>query len=178
MKDPNERYWLFVVFTAWKTRQHLSATAFLPFSNIDFLHLLLSVCLCWYKPNKFKETNFCRFFFFFFWRICTRLLSSARLSQSKRWRICRLRVFLLSPWGIQWSLHAWSLACYLLVLLDWDEFGGAFTPANRDVCTWPRGLGLMGWTVLLLPPQANNTKKSTSARLISLPCPSALLKGV
>lgn len=58
MKDPNERYWLFVAFTAWKTRQHLSATTFPPLSNIDFLHQLLSVCLWWYKSDKLEEVNF------------------------------------------------------------------------------------------------------------------------
>lgn len=46
MKDPNERYWSFIVFTTRKTRQHLRATAFPPSSNIDFLRRLLSVCLC------------------------------------------------------------------------------------------------------------------------------------
>lgn len=52
MKDPNERYWSFIVFTSWKTRQHLSATAFPPSSNIDFLRRLLSVCL-----RRCEKTN-------------------------------------------------------------------------------------------------------------------------
>lgn len=173
MKDPNERYWLFVVFTAWKTRLHLSATAFPPFSNIEFLHLLLSVSLCWYKPEVGR--NKLSFFLFFFLAICTLLYDYSLSTQSKG--IHRLWAFLLCPWGIQQSLHAWSLDCYSPVLLDWDELGrGPFTQANRDVCTWPGSLGFLGWTVLLLLPQVNNTKKSTSARLISLPCPPALLR--
>lgn len=62
-----------------------------------------------------------------------------------------------------------SLLLTGIVGLRW--VGTAFTPANRDVCTWPAGSGLVGWTVLLLLPQADNTKKPTSARLISLAAP-------
>lgn len=59
MKDLNERYWLSIVFSGWRTKQHLSATAFPLYSNRDFLRLLLSVCLtCNRKTNKLEETNF------------------------------------------------------------------------------------------------------------------------
>ena len=168
MKDTNERYWLFVVFTARKTRRHLSATDFPPFSNIDFLSLLLSVCPCWYKPNKLEENNFCSLFLKRLPSVVSKC--QTKFTQSKGWSICRL-------WALSTGHPAVSprpASCLLFTaLLDWDELGGAFTAANRDVCTSPGGLGFVGWTVLLLPPQADNTKKSTSARLISSPCPSA-----
>ena len=123
-KTPMRDIDCFVAFTAWKTRQHLSATAFLPFSNIDFLRLLLSVCLHWYK-NQTTSKNFCCLFLKNLHSVVIKCQN--KFTQSKVWGICRLWAFLLYPWGIQQSLHAWSLACYSPVLLDWDELGGFYT---------------------------------------------------
>lgn len=147
MKDPNEKYWLFSVFTVWETRQHLSATTFPPFSNTDFLHLLLSVRLWRHKPDKLDET-----FFFFLYKMYT-ILSSLNLKGEE------CRAFQYSS-----ALSRPSSSLFTLGLLTviqrycWIEMGcgGAFTPANRDVCTWPGGWGLVRWTVLLLPPQVDN----------------------
>lgn len=91
------------------------------------------------------------------------LTGCGRSSSSVRGASGRLSALRLLP-VIHW---------YCWIEMSW----GAFTPANRDVCTRPGGLGLVGWTVLLPPPQATNTKKSTSPRLISLAAPPLYSKG-
>lgn len=144
----------------------------LPPSAIECLSALIQ------KPNNLEATNFCCCCFFFLSKEFV-LSSSARLSSlnlkaeeltgcgrsssSVRGASGRLSALRLLP-----VIHS-----YCWIEMSW----GAFTPANRDVCTRPGGLGLVGWTVLLLPPQATNTKKSTSPRLISLAAPPLYSKG-
>lgn len=118
MKDLNERYWRLLVFTARKTRQHLSGTAFPPFSNIDLLRLLLSVCLGWYNPNKFgnKLSKLFRGYL-------DSAVIKARSTQFKAKEFTGCECF-SSVYGVSFALCAWSLGCFSLVLLDWDEFWG------------------------------------------------------
>lgn len=165
MKDLNERYWLSIVFSGWRTKQHLSATAFPLFSNRDFLRLLLSVCLtCNKKTNKLEETNFV--FLKGFYTVYIKC--QTKFSQSKSWKINRHWAFLLCPSGIWWSLHACSLVYYNLLLLDWDESGGLLKQLIK-MYEHPLGLGLIRTTVWLF--SVSSYQDKTSSRLISLNCP-------
>lgn len=168
MKDPNERYWLFIVFTTWKTRQRLNATAFQPLPNVVLLHLLSSVCLRRHK-NQTSQTKQILFF---------QIKCKIKFTQCNGWGIRRRRAFLFCYLGYL-VVSPCLFSCLLLPLIvGLRRVRGAFTPANLDVCTRLGGLGLIERKVWLLPPQANSTQISTSVRLISLPWPPAILKVV
>lgn len=152
MKDPNERYWLFVVFTAQKTRQHLSATAFPPFSNIDFLHLLLNVCL---TPAKQVRRSKLLFLFFLLRNCSQRCQTKSKDSQHSSW--CPA----VSP-------HLVSLLLCAGVRLRWVR---GLSHGLIEIHTWPGGLGCVGWTALLLPPLSQQHKEASfrQVNIASLP---------
>lgn len=120
--------------------------------HIDFLHLLLSVLSV---PHKQLWTNKL-FPSLSFGDVPCPNVGSLHLDVAKNMQA--LSIPPLSTLGLSRVIH-WH--CWI------EVSRGPFTPANRDVCTWPGGLELVEWPVLLLRPPAKNTKESSSARLIS-----------
>lgn len=119
----------------------------------------MSVCAA-RKKNKFKDTNFV-----FLKDFLTLFLPSARQSS------LNLKAEKLTGTERS-SVSPCLFSCLLfpgIVGLRWVR--GAFTPANRDVCTWPGGLGLIGRTVWLLPPSSQQDKKVYFRQVNSPPLP-------
>lgn len=138
MKDPDEKYWLLIVFTSPTTRQHLSATAFPPFSNIDFLCAIECLSAPLQKPNKSEET----------------LLSFPQIKRQTKFIRSHGTFFVCLRAS---SLHSCSLILYCLFFLDWNESGGLWRWLI-EMYALGQDFGFTGKTVWLLPPRASNTK--------------------